>query len=527
MNTEIELKFLVSSKSPQETIQQYLTENNIEFVKKIKDLGNCYFDTADQQLRHMDMGLRVRTCDGANEQTIKTAGVVIGGLHQRPEYNVNIENLFPKLSLFPDQIWPENQNISNLENQLTSLFNTNFTRTLWTLKTESNARIELAFDFGTVSTDGTSEDICELELELLEGDREALFTLAKDLFEVLDVRPGIKSKAARGYALWLKQDTTADITPFELIKIPANAVIDKAFSHGMSYALTQLQKMIDAYLNEPSLPYLAKVVELLALIRHGFWMFESHLPAAAEAIRDELSHFLQLFQWVDGAVYLKELTNKTGNYRKRIDLSRQLSEQLKIEKRRYPDAEQVIELIVSARFNRLQLDLLALFLQIDGQDNETSNQANEAVIDNQSELLKSNQRTLLKFASKCLKVSAINVFSDNDHKPTMTSEEYLREQKFVVRHLLTGSWFGSLFDKEKRLTYRSPWLDIKVGLSELQTLWVLQKQLHLLDEMPQKLVNWHHSKVESLILALDSSRDTATNIPKYWLDIERFISPSI
>lgn len=519
MNTEIELKFLVSSESPQEKIQHYLTENKVEFTLEIKELGNCYFDTPDQQLRQLDMGLRVRTCNGANEQTIKTAGVVIGGLHQRPEYNVNIDSLFPQLSLFPDDIWTENQDITGLENQLTSLFNTNFTRTLWTIKTESNDCIELAFDFGQISTDGKSEVICELEFELIEGSRASLFSLADKLFEILDMRPGIKSKAARGYALWLNTDTNLNLTPFELIKLPSNTSIDKAFSQGLSYALTQLQKMIDAYVETPSLPYLAKVVELLALIRHGFWMFESHLPASAETTRDELSHFMQLLQWVDGAVYLKELTNKTGNYRKRIDLSKQLSEQLKIEKRRYPDTEQVIELIVSKRFNRLQLALLELFLQIEQKDLQEDKSGTRKSEGGDVNILLNNKRTLLKFASKCLEVSAINVFSANDHKPTMTSEEYLREQKFVVRHLLTGSWFGSLFDKEERLTYRSPWLDIKVGLSELQTLWVLQKQLNLVDELPKKLINWHHSKVETLILALDSSRISATSTPKYWLDI--------
>ena len=52
----------------------------------------------------MDMGLRIRSHNGHIEQTIKTAGVPIGGLHPRPEYNVDIHSAVPNLALFQQEI---------------------------------------------------------------------------------------------------------------------------------------------------------------------------------------------------------------------------------------------------------------------------------------------------------------------------------------------------------------------------------------------------------------------------------------
>lgn len=45
------------------------------------------------------------------------------------------------------------------------------------------------------------------------GGIDDLFTLAEVLFQYLKLRPGLKSKAARGYALWQKNSAVAgDIT---------------------------------------------------------------------------------------------------------------------------------------------------------------------------------------------------------------------------------------------------------------------------------------------------------------------------
>jgi len=496
MVTEIELKYFVTSDNTQKNITQLFTEQQLSFSCVTKQLSNCYYDTTDLDFRHHDMGLRIRGCNGQLEQTIKTAGVVIAGLHQRPEYNVDINNNFPELALFPAEIWQPNQNVAQLQNSLIPLFSTDFCRIIWLVTLPNGAVIEVAFDKGDISSEGRKVNICELELELVSGITSDLLFLAKLLFAVLSVRPSSQSKAARGYRLWKNTSPNYEKPITDTLPIDRKLSISNAFTTGIDHCLTHLHDHTEQYIALPSLVELEKITETLALIRHGFWLFADYLPEASVKIRDELSYFVHLLSWVDNAVNLQELTNKTGNYRQKLNYSDQLVEQLKIEKRRLPNVDNVLELLHGERFNTLQADLLALLLTKPAQHNES----------------------LLTFAQQSLAKSMAVLFSNSTKAQALSSEEYLAQAKLLNRSLLTGTWFGLLFDEEERKQYRTPWLDIQQGISELQTLWIIHKQLHTLDEKPKKLVSWQGSKVEGLLVALDSSRKMALMMKPYWLD---------
>ena len=89
MTTEIELKYLISANHEDndlvvDKITAMLKAQKITFTVDKKQLNNHYFDNKDLALRKMDMGLRIRGVDQEYEQTIKTAGKVVGCLHQRP-----------------------------------------------------------------------------------------------------------------------------------------------------------------------------------------------------------------------------------------------------------------------------------------------------------------------------------------------------------------------------------------------------------------------------------------------------------
>lgn len=511
MTIEIELKYLVippvSDNGEDECvvidkITHHLTRKQIKFSQSQKKLSNHYFDTPELDFRRYDMGLRVRENSGDFEQTIKTSGQVIAGLHQRPEFNVDIEGNFPTLSLFPDEIWQDNQSIASLQTKLLSIFSTNFSRTTWLIQTENDDEIELVFDQGTISVDGRSENICEIEIELIKGKTDDLFHLAKQLFFILQLRPGIKSKAERGYALWKNQITQAEVYQVELIPLNNTSSITNVFSAGLSFCLNEMQRMIDGYIAEPSLTLLSKIVQILAVIRHGFWLFEKYLPVESTKLRNELSYFVQLFSWVDSGVYLQELTNKTGNYRTKLNLSSALIIQIKMEKRQLPNAEQVTTLMHSRRFNQLQLSLLKLLLDLQA-------------IEKQEEY---NDYNLMEFAQQSLTGELAALVKVIDTEDSLTSEQCFLARRELHRSLLTGNWVGSLFEEEKRVEYRAPWLDLQQGISELQALWMIQKQLKKLDEQPDKLCKWQDSKVENLLLALGHSRDNALSMSPYWLN---------
>ncbi len=207
MNTEIELKYLLSATDVEnehvaEKITAMLVAQNVDFEYSEKLLANDYFDSENLDLRKMDIGLRIRSQAHQYEQTIKTAGKVISGLHQRPEYNVDIESNHLALALFPEHIWPENLDVNALQEKLQVIFTTNFTRQAW-LISQDNSVIELALDRGSINTASSQQAlvISELEIELVKGEQKALFNLAEQLKAIVNIEPGNLSKAARGYAL--------------------------------------------------------------------------------------------------------------------------------------------------------------------------------------------------------------------------------------------------------------------------------------------------------------------------------------
>ncbi|MDG1751816.1 MAG: CYTH domain-containing protein [Thalassotalea sp.] len=503
MSTEVELKYLTLSDDVSAKVFSLLKERELSFSHNVKHLSNCYFDTAELALRHLDMGLRIRICGSHIEQTIKTVGIVIGGLHQRPEYNVDITSSFPELALFPTEIWPNSEDAQRLQAQLIPLFNTDFTRETWLITLE-NSVIELAFDQGSISSSGRSIDICELELELVSGDKHGLFTLAQYLFNAISLRPGTQSKAARGYRLFFNKQQIEELEPE--LDLHSNAEnIEACFVDGVNHCLSQIQTAVDQYLANKSLLKLAEFVDVLALLRQGFWLFDDKLTAQSLEIRNELSYFIQLFAWVDSAIYFKELMTKTGNYRKKLDYSEQLIEQLKLEKRRFPDKEMVTELLHSERFNLLLLALLRFI---------TSNH-------HQQYFVNSTQAPLIPFAKKKLSESLALLTNAMSKLTTLDAEQYLAQRKLLHRSLLTGNWFGCFFDEKQRSDYRMPLQDIQTGLRELQSLWIIKQQLEKIELINEsnnkKILDWQESKVENLLIALTHSKNLAISLPAYWL----------
>jgi triphosphatase len=528
MNTEIELKFLVlnngDTKQTADKISKLLQEKKYTFLGQETALVNRYFDTSDLQLRQLDMGLRVRTSTdqsgvSAVEQTIKTTGKVTGGLHQRPEYNVDIDNDFPILALFPRTLWPANHNIETLQNQLVSLFSTNFKRLFWQVTMEAldgqQSQIELVFDQGIIEANGQQEKICEIELELVNGSLTDLLTLAKVLCFGLQMRPGIHSKAARGYALCHNSEAPVNAEKnikyqtdvyksIDLALIPLNHPenLNQAFIRGIDFGLMKLQQLVDAYSESPSLAILNKITEILALLRQGFWLFEHCLDAKMKKIRNECSFFIKKLDWVEDACHLKELTTKTGNYRAKLHYSDSLVIQLKSEKHNFPDSEQIIELFHCARFNRLQLSLLEIIVSVDEIIDQSKLAAPLSDINHfYQSSLESSLQCLIQVMPKGRQLSA---------------QQYITHHKLLIRSLLTGSWFGSLYNQRSRIAFRNPWLDIKQGISELQTILLLQQQLLMLDGRDDKLQRWLDSKIEHLLLTLEQSRNSAVAMLPYW-----------
>ncbi|WP_372628015.1 inorganic triphosphatase, partial [Arsukibacterium sp.] len=207
MSIELELKFSLAVAHSQK-LPPLLASYGMLTDHGPATLLNAYFDTPDNWFRRHDMGLRTRQKNGRFEQTIKLAGQQHGALQARPEFNLPATGIVPELAAFPAEIWPENTDLNLLQQQLTEIFRTDFTRQSWQL-TAGGTLIDVVYDSGEVIAGNKSEPIAELELELLSGSVNPLFTLAEHIIEQLPLRTGWLSKAARGYLLAEKQQLSA------------------------------------------------------------------------------------------------------------------------------------------------------------------------------------------------------------------------------------------------------------------------------------------------------------------------------
>ena len=212
MSLEVELKLGLTTALTQ-PMRQQLLDCWSQWAVQVEQqpavsLLNAYFDTAEQWFRRHDAGLRSRCKAGRYQQTIKLAGQQLGAAHVRPEYNQPCAGVVPQLAAFPADIWPEHTDITALQQQLTELFRTDFSRQIWLLTLADGSVVEAVLDEGLVLAGGRSQDIVEIELELVSGDAAQLFWLARQLFSKFPLCLGFQSKAERGYRLAQQQPLT-------------------------------------------------------------------------------------------------------------------------------------------------------------------------------------------------------------------------------------------------------------------------------------------------------------------------------
>jgi len=278
MAQEIELKFIVEKDSV-DALRQHLHTLSGEHHAPVQ-LLNIYYETPDNWLRRHDMGLRIRGASGRYEMTMKIAGRVVGGLHQRPEYNIDISKPELELERFPAEVWPDGELPSTLAEQVQPLFSTDFWREKW-LVTEGKSRIEIALDLGDVKAGEFQEPICELELELLEGDANDVLKLARRLVNQSGLRQGSLSKAARGYHLAagnaprvLKETTILHVAP--------KASVEQGLEAALELALSQWQYHEELWVRNVKNAK-SHVLAAIALVRHTLALFGGIVPRKASA----------------------------------------------------------------------------------------------------------------------------------------------------------------------------------------------------------------------------------------------------
>ncbi len=170
-------------------------------------LRSRYYDFDDGRLAAAGIALRLRDDGGGCWFTLKTASSGFG--HARGEWEWRSSGDTPTLAdlrraLRETPLQALGLDVQALHAGLLARFGTAFERRAWQLRWQGSA-IELALDRGSCQAwvgGGLREaPLCEVELELLDGDFDACWELAWALAQDIALPPGPLNKAQRAAAL--------------------------------------------------------------------------------------------------------------------------------------------------------------------------------------------------------------------------------------------------------------------------------------------------------------------------------------
>jgi inorganic triphosphatase YgiF len=190
----------------------------------------------------------------------------VAGLSERNEYNWDLPKAKLDLKKLDGECWPEQ--LADLDKKtIKPLFTTDFVREKAEIawgRGKSKVVIEAALDLGNVIVGKQKEEICELELELREGEPAALLELAAELAEKLALMPCDISKAERGYRLF---DAGSYSVKLPLPELHAETSVDGAYSALAWYLLGSSQRLAEQYRFNGHWSLLQEWVEVLAELR--------------------------------------------------------------------------------------------------------------------------------------------------------------------------------------------------------------------------------------------------------------------
>ena len=200
-NTEIELKLLLSKEDLERLLTlDFMVQAVREGSRRVRHLVSTYYDTQELTLKEHGIAYRVRDKgDGSFEATVKTQKQSAGGLSERLELNLPLAEAQPVLDGFAALgLGFELSELAPCGVQ--ALFTVDVERITYILD-YAGAVCELAIDKGAIRCGEKSDSIDEVEIELLEGEVQALLELKERIAAAVTLRAEERSKFARGLAL--------------------------------------------------------------------------------------------------------------------------------------------------------------------------------------------------------------------------------------------------------------------------------------------------------------------------------------
>ena len=275
MSIETELKLSFSANQLPILLEHALISGPCKRHK----LFNVYYDTPELSLMKSGAAVRERKILRKTLLTVKLASPSLGGLHRRLEWEApTIPGQFDFQTLIDDPVIAEKMTM--LAPQLIPIFTTDFVRRTWQVEFRGS-KIEVAIDQGKTITkrpDGLlyEAEICEVELELLEGNPVNLFGLARVLSRRVRLHPSSRSKAEIGYRLY--QNVVISPVKPALVEINPEADPIDTFQHICFECLYHLQLNDGGILLDNDDEYIHQARVAMRRIRSAIKLFAPVLP---------------------------------------------------------------------------------------------------------------------------------------------------------------------------------------------------------------------------------------------------------
>jgi len=194
---EVELKFRLAP----ETVDRLLAVPPLAFATGLdapaRTLESVYFDTATRKLQKAGVALRVRRDGERHVQTLKMPDPDRRA-HARLERHDVVDGLAARADVL--RATGGKRFAATTDNDLEPVFATRIERRALEVA-QPGVRIEVALDRGTIEAGDKVEDVCEIELELIEGTAVDLYRLALELHRLEPLAIEVRTKSERGYTL--------------------------------------------------------------------------------------------------------------------------------------------------------------------------------------------------------------------------------------------------------------------------------------------------------------------------------------
>lgn len=502
MPSELELKLAA-------TPEKLLKINNLKFAGaqsqtpwESRQLVNSYFDTSNYKLRDLGIGMRIRNVEGKFQQTVKSAGLTIGGLHQRSEDNVELgENKLaidliedPYLKILVEEALEE-------DGEFINCFQTDFKRTQCLVNFSDGTVIEVALDAGTITADGGQSEICEVELELIKGSADYIFAIGRYLIKEMDLTLFNASKARRGYNLC--KNASPDYLQMKVTElspgIEAETVFEKicfsGLKHWQHYELFLNQEMAHSAVLE--------MYRAMIFMQHMYMVFGGLIPRkATNDLRNNWNWLAESMRPIVDAAKHKRYLNRYLEEKADWDLIEEQQKKIQTE------VEQQIEnfktLLATKRYNLMMVNLSQWLYT-----KEWRNFIPEKERPNLS-------MPIVEYAAKQFDHISKELKRELSPKLQLTSKDYFKVIAKIRRALDTGLFFGGLFDQEKRIEYRKSWVEILDLIRDLQLnhyIFKLLLETHSKDETEQ----WLAKRNEPVLNKINQLRKLIFKSTPYWL----------